>query len=98
MGAFRVDPDRLDGIIDQITRFDSQMEAALDEVDARINRLHATWTGEAADQHRRAHDEWQRGAAEMRAALAAMRANAATARANYTNAITANVRMWEQLR
>jgi len=98
MGRFTVDLDRLADIVDRIARFDQHLESALDDADARVNRLHASWNGEAATRHREAHEEWKRGVAEMRSALAVMRQNALTAHENYLNAVTANVRMWEQVR
>jgi WXG100 family type VII secretion target len=98
MGRFRVDPDRLSDIVDQISRFDQHLESALEDADARVSQLHVTWHGAAATRHRQAHDEWKRGVAEMRAALAVMRQNALTAHGNYVNAVAANVHMWEQVR
>jgi WXG100 family type VII secretion target len=96
MDGYRVDLDRLADIIDQITTFDQRIETALEDVDGRVDRLHTTWTGEAAAQHRRAHEEWQRGVAEMRAGLAEMRRNAEIAHGNYHSAVSSNSRMWEQ--
>ena len=98
MGGHRVDLDRLADIIDQISQFERQVESAVDDADRRVDRLHATWTGDAAVQHRLAHEEWMRGVAEMRAGLAAIRRNALTAHGNYTNAVTTNTGMWEQAR
>jgi uncharacterized protein YukE len=63
-----------------------------------VDRLHTTWTGEAASAHRQAHEEWQCAVAEMRAGLAVMRSNASIAHGNYSNAVTTNVGMWEQAR
>ena len=96
MGGYRVDLDRLADIIDQVGQFDQRIESALEDADGRVDRLHATWTGEAAVQHRLAHEEWQRGMAEMRAGLAEMRRNAQIAHGNYSSAVTTNSRMWEQ--
>jgi WXG100 family type VII secretion target len=98
MAPFKVDLDRLDDIIEQISKFDKRVESALHDADAQVDRLHGTWHGEAATKHRQAHDEWQRGVREMRAALEVMRKNASTAHANYHGAVTTNVRMWEQVR
>lgn len=98
MAKFTVDLDRLDGIVAEITRFDQRLESAVADMDARVNQLHATWTGAAAGAHRKAHEEWRRGVAEMRAALAVMRRCATTAHDNYGAAATANARMWEQAR
>jgi WXG100 family type VII secretion target len=96
MGGHRVDLHRLADIIDQIAKFDQRIESALEDADSRVNRLHATWTGDAAEQHQLAHEEWKRGVAEMRAGLDAMRRNAEIAHGNYGSALTTNSRMWEQ--
>jgi WXG100 family type VII secretion target len=98
MGPYRVDLHRLADIVDQISRFEQHLDAALEDVDARVDKLHTTWTGDAAIAHQTAHDEWKRGVADMRAALAVMRSNASTAHANYSNAVTTNAGMWEQAR
>lgn len=94
-GRFRVRPAQLADVVDQISRFDQHLESALADVDSEVNRLHATWTGTAADEHRAAHERWKRGTEEMRAALAAMRRIASTAADNYTGAAMTNAQMWE---
>jgi WXG100 family type VII secretion target len=98
MDGYRVDLDRLADIVDQLSQFDRRVEAALEDVDRRVDRLHVTWTGDAAVEHRRAHAEWLRGVAEMRDGLAQMRRNAEIAHGNYRSAGTTNSRMWEQAR
>lgn len=95
-GRFRVRPAQLADIVEQISRFDQHLESALTDVDAEVNRLHASWTGAAADEHQAAHEKWKRGTEEMRAALATMRRIAETACENYTGAAEANAGMWEQ--
>jgi WXG100 family type VII secretion target len=97
-GRFRISPDQLSAIVEEMDRFETHLEDALTQADARVNRLHTTWSGPAADAHRAAHDEWKHGAEEMRAALATMRRIATTAHANYTGAASANSSMWEQAR
>ena len=96
MDGYRVNLDRLADVVDQLTMFDQRIEAALEDADGRVDKLHTTWSGAAAEQHRRAHADWQRGVAEMRAGLAEMRRNAELAHGNYRSAVTANGRMWEQ--
>lgn len=93
-GGHRVDPDHLMGSVDQMKRFERRLEAALADVDAKVNRLHATWSGAAAAKHRDAHLRWLQGAQEMRAALVVMRDIATTAHGNYTGAVSANVGIW----
>ena len=96
-GRFRISPTQLSDVVDQIGRFDTHLEEALERADARVSRLHATWTGAAAEAHQAAHDQWKRGAEEMRAALAVMRRIALTAHGNYIAAAAANTLMWEQV-
>src|SRR5262245_27334346 len=96
MGGNRVDMDRLADIVDQLAKFDQRIETAVEDADGRVDRLHATWVGEAAARHQQAHEEWRRGVAELRAGLAEMRCNAQIAHDNYGSAVTTNSRMWEQ--
>ncbi|MGH3624214.1 MAG: WXG100 family type VII secretion target [Sciscionella sp.] len=91
-------PARLCDVVEQMSRFETYLDTALEDVDARVDQLHATWTGAAADAQRAAHDRWKRGAQEMRAALTVMRQIASTAHANYSGAAEANVSMWGQAR
>lgn len=95
-GRFRVRPAQLADIVERISQFDEHLESALADVDTEVNRLHANWTGTAAEEHQAAHEKWKRGTQEMRAALATMRRIASTAGENYTGAADANAGMWEQ--
>lgn len=97
MAAFAVDPDRLSDIVEQIALFEQRLDSALEEVSAKVDRLHVTWTGDAAERQADAHKQWQRGAGEMSAALAVLRRIATTANTNYTGAVSTNVTMWGQL-
>jgi WXG100 family type VII secretion target len=90
-GRFRVEPAQLSNVVEQMSRFEQQLQTALEDVDARVTRLHATWTGTAAEAHQEAHERWQHGAP-----LVVMRQIATTAHSNYTNAVTANTSMWGQ--
>lgn len=94
----RVDLPRLADIVEQISRFDQHLETALRDAQARVDKLHTTWAGDAATAHRQAHEEWVRGVADMRTALTVMRGNAQIAHGNYHGAATTNARMWEQAR
>lgn len=94
---FKVHLEQLWDILDRIGRFDQQVEHALEDVEARVGRLQATWTGQAAQAHQSAHDEWKHGLAQMREALNAMRQAAATAHGNYSDAATTNASMWKQV-
>lgn len=95
MTRHRVDLAELDSVIEQMARFASRLQTALEDADAQVTRLHATWTGAAADEQRAAHQRWRTGAADMHQALAAMRSIAATAHANYSAAAGTNARMWQ---
>ena len=94
---FSVDLDRLDHVIDQMGAFDTALGEHLETLDARIARLHTTWSGETAQAQREAHDEWMRAARSMRQAQVTMRGVAETAHSNYHAAVAANVRMWNDV-
>jgi WXG100 family type VII secretion target len=92
--AFRVDPEALADAVQRMAAFARYAEDMISEIDSRITRLHATWTGEAAAAHAEAHQHWMRGEAMMRAALARISAAGAIARTNYTGAASTNLGMW----
>jgi WXG100 family type VII secretion target len=94
---FSVDLNRMEEAIDRMGTFDTALSAHLDDVDARIGRLHRTWSGDAAEAQRRAHAEWMAAAKQMRTALTTMRSIATTAHDNYAAAVAANVAMWDGL-
>ncbi|MCV7100779.1 WXG100 family type VII secretion target [Mycobacterium palustre] len=92
--AFRVDPEALADAVRRMTQFQRRAEQMLAEIDSRVNRLHAAWTGEAAAAHAEAHRHWARGEAMMREALAKLRTAGETAHRNYTGAMAQNLSMW----
>jgi uncharacterized protein YukE len=77
-----------------MSEFQRRAEAMLTEIDSRVMRLHAAWTGEGAAAHAEAHRRWARGEAMMREALAQLRTAGATAHRNYTGAMSTNLGMW----
>ena len=92
--AFRVDPEALANAVQRMTEFQHRAEDMLVEMDSRITRLHAGWTGEGAAAHAEAHGHWARGEAMMREALAQLRTAGETAHRNYTGAMATNLAMW----
>ena len=92
--AYSVDLDRMHDVVQRLARFDTALDVHLEQLDRRMARLHATWSGDAARAQREAHEEWMHAATSMRAALATMRTITKTAHGNYLGAVTANVRMW----
>ena len=92
--AFRVDPEALADAVQRMTEFQRHAEEILTEIDARVTRLHAAWTGEGAAAHAEAHQHWARGEAMMREGLAQLRTAGETAHRNYTGAMSTNVAMW----
>ncbi len=93
---FSVNLARMQAVTERMAKFDTALDVHLDKLDARIARLHTTWSGDAAVAQRDAHDEWMRAARQMRAALATMRSITATAHGNYHAAVVTNVRMWDE--
>ncbi len=95
MTAYSVDLDQLDHVIGRMAKFDTALDAK--KLDARTNRLHTTWSDDAAKAQKAEHDKWMQAAREMRHAMATMRSAGETAHANYTRAIAANVSMWDEV-
>ena len=92
--AFRVDPEALADAVQRMADFQRRAEDMLAEIDSRVTRLHAAWTGEGAAAHAEAHRHWARGEAMMREALAQLRTAGATAHHNYTGVMSTNLAMW----
>ncbi len=92
--AFRVDPQALADVVQQMAAFQRYAEDMITEIDSRVKRLHTTWTGQAAAAHAEAHQHWVRGEAMMREALAQLEKAATTAHGNYTGAVSTNLGMW----
>lgn len=92
--AFAVEPEALAEAVQRMTAFQRYAEDMIAEIDSRVARLHATWSGEAAASHAEAHRHWKRGEAMMRTALAQLEKAAAAAHGNYTGAVSVNLGMW----
>lgn len=93
--GYTVDLDLLDQRIGQLEDFERSLDRALKQLETPAKQLDDTWTGLAAEAHRKAHRAWMRDAAEMRKALAGLREAARIAHKNYHGAATANLAMWE---
>ena len=96
--SYAVDLGELQDKIDEMAEFERRIEKALTHLDGVVDRLHLTFTGEAANAHRTAHQQWVAGMQEMKKGLAEVRAAGERAHTNYTNAVQANARMWASVR
>jgi WXG100 family type VII secretion target len=94
MTAFSVDLELLAALVERMTACGGRLTEVQDDVDTRMKRIHATWSGAAAAQHAQAHQRWVAGARQMHEALAVLRSIASTAEENYGAATRANVAMW----
>ncbi len=94
MSRVVVDLDGLAELVERMQRFQAQLTRARTDVDARVQALHATWTGSAASAQAAVHAQWRTGAVEAQEALAVLRSIATGAHENYASAVHANRRMW----
>lgn len=90
---YRVELDELMSFVDRLQSFQQRAESLAARIDGQVEALHATWSGEAAEEHRARHTEWMTASTEMREALAQLRAAAHNAHQNYTSAGQLNVAM-----
>lgn len=91
---FTINTDELADIVSDMARFDADAESTCSDVDALVQKLHASWSGDAAAAQRAAHDRWTKGAQQMRSAIGDLKQSGDTAHANYTGAVAANQAMW----
>jgi WXG100 family type VII secretion target len=96
MTSFAIDLELLAALVERMTACGNRLVEVQDDVDARMKRVHATWSGTAAAQHAQAHERWVAGARQMHEALTVLRSIASTAEENYGAAIRANVQMWSR--
>lgn len=89
-----MDPAALAEAVQRIAAFQRYAEDMITELDSRVTRLHAAWSGAAAAAHAEAHQHWERGEAMMQEALAQLEKAATTAHGNYTGAMSTNLGMW----
>jgi WXG100 family type VII secretion target len=94
VSAFAVQLESLVDVVERMALFERQVEDRLAELETRMSRLHASWSGAAAEEQLAAHRRWADGAREMREAVAGLRRVGSTAHSNYSGAIAANQRMW----
>ncbi|EFV14978.1 WXG100 family type VII secretion target [Segniliparus rugosus] len=91
---FKVDLSHMQQTIDKMTQFTAQAESWCQEVDADVQSLHGTWSGEAASAQKAAHDQWVAGLNAMKADLEKLKKIAQDGHANYTDAGNKNKEMW----
>ena len=94
MSAIRVDLELIEDLVARMAAFEQHVGSLLDDLDARMRRMHVAWSGAAAAEQAEAHAAWTSGAREMTQSLTVLRSIAATARENYAAAVAANVAMW----
>ncbi|EFV13995.1 WXG100 family type VII secretion target [Segniliparus rugosus] len=93
-GHYRIDLDRLSAMIEDCEAFDKKVEEWVGQIDAAIARLHASWSGQAAEQQRAYHDRWAKGLAQMREGLQELRGQAKGNHQAYTGVIAHQKGMW----
>ncbi|OBG80391.1 MULTISPECIES: WXG100 family type VII secretion target [unclassified Mycobacterium] len=94
MSRYSVDLDRLQEFADRLAAFNSSAEHVAGEAEQQVAVLHSSWTGDAADAHRRYHTEWMDAVSQMREALNALRTKIASAHRDYSGTVAHNVAMW----
>ena len=92
-----MDAEDLHRVIGELSTCESDLRDLAADLAKQIEKLHATWQGQAAMAQQIAQAEWEHGFLGMRDALADLRAAAQLARHNYESATTANLEMWRQL-
>lgn len=94
-GEFEVDLPHLDEVVTKLANLTTYLTDHLATLDQKIATLHTgPWTGTAATAHRQAHAQWSKAAQQFTAGVSDMTTAARNAHTQYTNAITANTKMF----
>lgn len=80
----------LDGVVSELSAFNADVTAQLDDLEQRIAQLHVQWSGSGAAAHQQAHAEWANGARLMADGVQRLQRAAAAAHAAYAEASRAN--------
>jgi WXG100 family type VII secretion target len=91
-----VDVARLEEFVAELASFERCLDGAHAELDARIQRLNADWSGVAAAEQAEAHRRWSAAAARMHGAVGTLRQAAEVAAGNYRAAVAAGQQMWSR--
>ncbi|MET9489947.1 WXG100 family type VII secretion target [Nocardia sp. NPDC006630] len=94
MVDYRVDLVGLQQLIDATAKLETAIEQQVTAIEERVDALHVSWSGDAANGHRQAHDQRITGVAEMRTALRELRAKLGIARDAYAKVSETNHGMW----
>ena len=89
-----VDFSQLQAAIDHMAKFEQEVTEVLDDVDAAMAALRATWHGDASDSQAQAQQQWDTGAEQMRTALEQLKKIGEAAHTNYSEAVSKNGQMW----
>ncbi|MFW0783595.1 WXG100 family type VII secretion target [Gordonia sp. CPCC 206044] len=92
--SYRVDLNEVEVFTDALGDFVKFVEDRVGALDARIDDLHVSWTGEAASAHRDAHDRWRSGAVEIRQAMADIRQAAQRSHTAFVGVQELHRKMW----
>ncbi len=95
--AYDVDLDELRATLAELAACQRDLVGIAAELDLAQARLQDGWSGRAADAQVLSYDSWRDGCAEMVTALAALRAIVTAADDSYSQAVAANVRLWQSV-
>jgi len=95
--AFAADPVRLRAVLDHMDATEKALERITNHLEQQMAKLDGSWDGETAEAQRLAHAEWEKGLTAMRHALVLIREGGDAAHYNYTEAVQANLEMWESI-
>jgi len=94
MAELLVEFAQLQAAIDRMASFHEDVEACLQDVDRTMQRLRATWHGDASESQADAQARWDEGAEQMNTSLNQLRSIVQQAHDNYNDAVKQNKLMW----
>lgn len=95
--GYDVDLDELRATLAELAGCQRDLVGIAAELDLAQSRLQDGWSGHAADVEVLSYDSWRDGCADMVTALAALRAIVTAADDSYSQAVSANIRLWQSV-
>jgi WXG100 family type VII secretion target len=84
----------LNELTDELEATANALEEHLGEIDQALARISESWTGQASDNFHRCFSEWQATSRDLHGTLRGLHRLTLTAHGNYSEAESANLRMW----
>ncbi len=94
MGEIKVDSAAVSQVEGDIAKAQQFLNQQLEDLQAEVNRLAASWTGEAAEAYQQRQQQWNSATQDMNQILMQIKSALSTANADLMGTDHGNAKMW----